>query len=192
MKHVLKPLIDGRYGRHTFGHIVLIRNGDDVDIYFRDERGRVRGLLCQGAGERLMPEEKHGDEVVLAASLVESKEADLSPKAFIGNSFSSVFGCVEFENLAAQIVTYLADDTRQPTGAIAEPINDDTGWSKRFTIEDLRLSRPPGFPANGDAFAANATMLVAFACAGWLEHVWFPKGRFRVTRAFVERLQERL
>lgn len=108
----------------------------------------------------------------------------LQPKDLVGNPLLSSFGSIEFEGLAKAIIDYLANDNLLPCqGDKFAHLNwttlHETGWRKPFSIYDLQLD-----------LAKQMSMLVAFACAQWIDHIWFPKGVFRVSEGFVARLEE--
>ena len=90
---------------------------------------------------------------------------------------ASTFGVKEFEDIAKSILTYLKSDRRSDYWLIGNKgFDDGDGWKKRFTMNDIQeLKQSP-------------SLFAAFCCAGWVKHVWFPKGAFIVSDEFIEKV----
>ncbi len=102
-----------------------------------------------------------------------------TPSEVLNRCWASTFGCAEFESLAKNIVEFYSSDRRSGysnmLGMRLGGYDDGDGWKKRFTISDIKT---------------DPSMFAAFCCAGWVSHVWFPKGAFIVSDAFIERVSE--
>lgn len=88
----------------------------------------------------------------------------------------SAFGCVEFEDAAMQIVYFLRDGYRNAGIAESRYGNGPGGWGKKIEVHTINSISP--------------SMFAMLCAAGWLENVFFPKGAFQVTKAFIKRLKE--
>lgn len=90
----------------------------------------------------------------------------------------STFGCIELENLAVQLITFLATnkDSGIPKWLNYHPgVNDqEDSWERVFTMEKTGI---------------DPVWFAIMCCSGWIEHTWFPKGGFRVTKEFVQRVE---
>lgn len=100
-------------------------------------------------------------------------------KKFIGT-----FGCVELEEFLARICEWLADPKSERGDVESLMIkaywpDDNKGWRLAFDWRE---------------FCKNDTDIHWFiiACAGgWFTHLWFPKGAFRFSQAFIDRVEIR-
>lgn len=101
-----------------------------------------------------------------------------SPSQLPKMCMASTFGVKEFEDLAKDILAFLKSDRRSDYWLIGKGCGyeDGNGWKKRFTINDI------------PSLKESPSMFAAFCCGGWLDHVWFPKGAFIVSDAFIDRV----
>ena len=109
-----------------------------------------------------------------SGGVIEPKDVDLSDK------LQKVFGCFEVEDAACRILRFLADNSKVIPGhpslgsGHAPDFTPILGWDKSFRIDTI-----PGI---------SPTMFAMLCAAGWIVNTWFPKGTFRVSDAFKERI----
>ena len=93
---------------------------------------------------------------------------------------SSTFGCREFEDAIAEIVKFLADDSRETKRDFlvseSELPPKGTGWKKEFRPEDIP--------------SVDAFMFIMIAAAGWISNCWSPKWTFRISKYAIQKIQE--
>ena len=87
------------------------------------------------------------------------------------------FGCVEFEDMASKIYNHLEKPREIKLTFQGYPYLKEEGIKGCF------------YP--GDIFEEKWELIMfsCFANAGWVEHIWFPKGWFRFSKSFWERME---
>ena len=94
--------------------------------------------------------------------MVKHEEVMKPSQVNLDNNLQNVFGEYELEHDSVSLIKWLAG-------------HGDT-WETHFRLGDVPI---------------DPTRFAIMVSAGWIEHIWFPKGAFTVTREFVERLAER-
>jgi len=95
------------------------------------------------------------------------------PRGIDRENLRGTFGCAEFEDLAKDILAFLADDKRKSSIPLWLKSENGRGWRKSFYMSDV---------------TSDGVLFAMFCCAGWITHIWLPKGAFTVSDAFVERV----
>ena len=90
------------------------------------------------------------------------------------NKLQGCFGCVEFEDFAIRVINFLS---KSQSDKIGEWWDRGHGWNMQFSLDEISKDNP--------------TRFAMFCAAGWLQNSWFPKGAFRVSDEFIQRLVEK-